>query len=148
MPVVLDPVLASGHGDVLSRDDAVLALAPLLPLTTVIVPNGPEALALGGAENLHAQGCQHVLVTGGHGDGEAVLNRWFDAAGGKREWLAPFAGRLPRQRLHSGLGHRGARHWAGHCPGAGSGAKLLPCGPGRCIHAIAPGQLMPQRFIQ
>ncbi len=45
-PVVLDPVLRSGHGDALGRDDAVRALAPLLPLATLITPNGPEAAAL------------------------------------------------------------------------------------------------------
>ncbi|KQV51026.1 MULTISPECIES: bifunctional hydroxymethylpyrimidine kinase/phosphomethylpyrimidine kinase [unclassified Duganella] len=47
-PVVLDPVLRSGHGDALGRDDAVQALAPLLPLATLIMPNGPEAAALAG----------------------------------------------------------------------------------------------------
>ena len=148
LPVVLDPVLASGHGDVLSRDDAVLALAPLLPLTTVIVPNGPEALALGGAENLRAQGCQHVLVTGGHGDGEAVLNRWFDDAGGEREWRWP---RLPGEfhgsgcTLASAIAARLALGQAlpealdlaqRYCHAALAGA-----------YAIAPGQLMPQRFF-
>lgn len=45
-PVVLDPVLRSGNGDALGRDDAVRALAPLLPLATLITPNGPEAAAL------------------------------------------------------------------------------------------------------
>jgi hydroxymethylpyrimidine/phosphomethylpyrimidine kinase len=45
-PVVLDPVLRSGHGDALGRDDAVQALAPLLALATLITPNGPEAAAL------------------------------------------------------------------------------------------------------
>ena len=34
LPVVLDPVLASGHGDVLTQGDAVLALAPLRGLAT------------------------------------------------------------------------------------------------------------------
>ena len=48
-PVVLDPVLRSGHGDALGRDDAVRALAPLLPLATLVTPNGPEAAALAGA---------------------------------------------------------------------------------------------------
>ncbi|MGW8390626.1 bifunctional hydroxymethylpyrimidine kinase/phosphomethylpyrimidine kinase [Pseudoduganella sp. HUAS MS19] len=48
-PVVLDPVLRSGHGDALGRDDAVQALAPLLPLATLITPNGPEAAALAGS---------------------------------------------------------------------------------------------------
>jgi hydroxymethylpyrimidine/phosphomethylpyrimidine kinase len=84
LPVVLDPVLASGHGDLLSRDDAVQALAPLLPLATVITPNGPEALALSDAtqpevqaQALRARGCRHILLTGGHGDGDDVINRWY-----------------------------------------------------------------------
>lgn len=92
LPVVLDPVLASGHGDLLSRDDAVQALSPLLPLATVITPNGPEAQALSGASQpdaqaqaLRARGCRQVLITGGHGGGDEVVNRWYgpDAA---REW--------------------------------------------------------------
>jgi hydroxymethylpyrimidine/phosphomethylpyrimidine kinase len=88
LPVVLDPVLASGHGDLLSRDDALQALSPLLPLTTVLTPNGPEAQALGGvlppivqldaqAAALRARGCRHILITGGHGDGDEVVNRWY-----------------------------------------------------------------------
>lgn len=98
LPVVLDPVLASGHGDLLSRDDAALALAPLLPLVTVLTPNGPEARALSGQDTpaaqarvLRARGCQHVLITGGHDDGEQVVNRWY---GPEREqqWRWP---RLP-----------------------------------------------------
>ena len=47
-PVVLDPVLRSGHGDALGRDDAEQALAPLLSRATLITPNGPEAAALAG----------------------------------------------------------------------------------------------------
>ena len=148
LPVVLDPVLASGHGDVLSRDDAVLALAPLLPLTTVIVPNGPEALALGGAENLRAQGCQHVLVTGGHGDGEAVLNRWFDDAGGEREWRWP---RLPGEFHGSGCtlaSAIAARLALGQAlPEALDLAQRYCHAALADAYAIAPGQLMPQRFF-
>lgn len=149
LPVVLDPVLASGHGDVLSRDDAVLALAPLLPVTTIIVPNGPEALAFGGEAALRAQGCGHVLVTGGHGEGETIINRWFDADGGEREWRWP---RLPGEfhgsgctlasaiaaRLAQGVPMQAALDGAqSYCHAALAGA-----------YAIAPGQLMPQRFIQ
>ena len=148
LPVVLDPVLASGHGDVLSRDDAVLALAPLLPLTTVIVPNGPEALALGGTENLRAQGCQHVLVTGGHGDGEAVLNRWFDDAGGEREWRWP---RLPGEFHGSGCtlaSAIAARLALGQAlPEALDLAQSYSHAALAGAYAIAPGQLMPQRFF-
>jgi hydroxymethylpyrimidine/phosphomethylpyrimidine kinase len=89
LPVVLDPVLASGHGDLLSRDDAAQALAPLLPLTTVLTPNGPEARALSDAASpeaqaqaLRARGCRHVLITGGHGDGDEVVNHWFGPGAG------------------------------------------------------------------
>jgi hydroxymethylpyrimidine/phosphomethylpyrimidine kinase len=53
-PVVLDPVLRSGHGDALGRDDAVKSLAPLLPLATLITPNGPEAAALAASMARHA----------------------------------------------------------------------------------------------
>jgi hydroxymethylpyrimidine/phosphomethylpyrimidine kinase len=93
LPVVLDPVLASGHGDTLSRGDAVAALAPLLPLVTVLTPNGPEALALSAqatssaqARALRALGCRHVLITGGHDEGDEVandvINRWFGPGAG------------------------------------------------------------------
>ncbi|TFW26550.1 bifunctional hydroxymethylpyrimidine kinase/phosphomethylpyrimidine kinase [Duganella callida] len=98
LPVVLDPVLASGHGDLLSRDDAVEALAPLLALTTIITPNGPEAAALTGAAQadeqaaiLLARGCRQILITGGHGDGAEIINRWYGPQG-RREWRWP---RLP-----------------------------------------------------
>ena len=149
LPVVLDPVLASGHGDVLSRDDAVLALAPLLPLATVIVPNGPEALALGGADNLLAQGCGNVLVTGGHGEGEVIVNRWLDGGGGEREWRWP---RLPGAFHGSGCTLASA---ISACLAQGVPMQEALDGAQRYCHAalagafaIAPGQLMPQRFIQ
>ncbi|GGY80827.1 hydroxymethylpyrimidine/phosphomethylpyrimidine kinase [Pseudoduganella plicata] len=81
LPVVLDPVLASGHGDRLGRGDAVAALAPLLALATVVTPNGPEAAALGLLES------DRALVTGGHDEGGEVVNRWCG-----RSWTWP---RLP-----------------------------------------------------
>jgi hydroxymethylpyrimidine/phosphomethylpyrimidine kinase len=97
LPVVLDPVLASGAGDALTRVDA---LTPLLRLASVIVPNLPEAKALGDttgtgtatvaeqAASLRARGCADVLVTGGHAEGALVVNRWFGAHG-EREWQWP-----------------------------------------------------------
>ncbi|NRR32547.1 hydroxymethylpyrimidine/phosphomethylpyrimidine kinase [Oxalobacteraceae bacterium] len=98
LALIVDPVLASGHGDTLSRGDAVSALAPLLALATVLTPNGPEALALSGRQEpseqarvLRAKGCRHVLITGGHDGGEQVVNRYFgpDAS---QQWRWP---RLP-----------------------------------------------------
>ncbi|MGO4475698.1 hydroxymethylpyrimidine/phosphomethylpyrimidine kinase [Massilia sp. 2TAF26] len=140
LPVVLDPVLASGHGDALARGNALAALAPLLVVATVATPNLPEAAALA------LSGCPHVLVTGGHGDGDEVVNRWH-SRGGMREWRWP---RLP-----------GEFHGSG-CTLASSLAARLALGDAmaqaleraqRCCnqsladsYAIAPGQRIPRRI--
>lgn len=149
LPVVLDPVLASGHGDMLSTDDAVQALTPLLAVTTVIVPNGPEAAALGGESRLRAQGCKHVLVTGGHGDGDSVVNRWFDGDGGERAWRWP---RLPGAFHGSGctLASAIAARLASGQPLAQAldGAQTYCHAALAGAYAIAPGQLMPQRLTE
>lgn len=140
LPVVLDPVLASGHGDLLARGDALATLAPLLAVATVATPNLPEAAALGRAA------CPHVLVTGGHGAGDEVVNRWH-SRDGVREWRWP---RLP-----------GEFHGSG-CTLASSLAARLALGDAmeqaldraqRCCnqaladsYAIAPGQRIPRRI--
>ncbi len=161
LPVVLDPVLASGHGDLLSRDDAVQALAPLLPLTTVLTPNGPEAQALTDATQpdaqayaLRARGCRHILITGGHSDGEEVVNRWYapDAA------LSGGAGAVHREWRWPRLD--GAFHGSGCTLASAIAAQLalgLPTAVAlehaqhyiyhalRDAYAIAPGQRIPLR---
>jgi hydroxymethylpyrimidine/phosphomethylpyrimidine kinase len=140
LPVVLDPVLASGHGDPLARGDALAVLAPLLAVATVATPNLPEAAALGQAA------CPHVLVTGGHGEGDVVVNRWH-SRDGMREWRWP---RLP-----------GEFHGSG-CTLASSLAARLALGDAmeqaldraqRCCnqaladsYAIAHGQRIPRRI--
>lgn len=90
--VVLDPVMVAKSGDRLLRTDAVEALKrELLPLATVLTPNLPEAGDLLGrpvaegaedqrdaARELHRLGACHVLVKGGHGRGETLLDLLFD----------------------------------------------------------------------
>jgi hydroxymethylpyrimidine/phosphomethylpyrimidine kinase len=178
LPAVLDPVLASGHGDLLSRDDAVQALAPLLPLTTVLTPNGPEAQALSDAtqpdaqaQALRARGCRHVLITGGHGDGGDVVNRWYGP--GAADTFTCAAGGATGGLTALAPGHAGAQHRTWRWPridGAfhGSGCTLasaiagqlalglpiavaLECAQHYVYHAlrdayaIAPGQRIPLR---
>jgi len=142
LPVVLDPVLASGHGDVLTRGDAVQALAPLLTLATVVTPNLGEAQALA---PLRTDG---MLVTGGHGEGVEVINRWLDADGSAREW------RWPRLA--------GEFHGSG-CTLAAAIAARLALGEHLALaleraqaytqqtlaqsFAIGPGQRIPQRHL-
>jgi hydroxymethylpyrimidine/phosphomethylpyrimidine kinase len=91
VPVVVDPVSVSKHGDPLLSPDALDAVrAELLPVATVLTPNLPEAAQLSGvsvdseaglrraAEALLALGPRAVLVKGGHlaGGPEAVDLLW------------------------------------------------------------------------
>ena len=84
-PLVVDPVMVAKSGDRLLREDAIDALRELLlPLTTVLTPNLPEAeVLLGrplaswddvreGAKELVAMGAQAVVIKGGHREGPAT----------------------------------------------------------------------------
>lgn len=120
VPVVLDPVMTSGHGDALATDNAVLMLAELIPLATLLTPNLPEAAILCAGDRraeqqidtLLQRGCGHVLLKGGHGAEVHVINRWY-TDGASRSWSWP---RLP-----------GAFHGSG-CTLAGAIAGALACG--------------------
>lgn len=88
IPLVFDPVLASGRGDALSDAETVDAmLALLIPKTTVLTPNILELRALTGcvlsemdaipasdcAMALLDKGCGYVLVTGTHDEATAPV---------------------------------------------------------------------------
>jgi len=87
IPLVLDPVLASGRGDEFGGEDLVGAIRELLvPQSTVVTPNIPElrrlALVDDDEEPDHAEcarrlldaGCEYVLVTGTHDATASVVN--------------------------------------------------------------------------
>lgn len=140
LPVVLDPVLASGHGDRLAQGDARAALEPLLALASVVVPNLMEAQAL------DLSGCENVLVTGGHDAGPQVLNRWR-GAGVEREWHWP---RLAGDFHGSGCtlaAAIAARLALGEPMGqALDGAQVYVQRTLAHAFSIGPGQLIPRRF--
>ena len=93
LPVVLDPVLASGRGDPLADAATLQALrALLLPRATVLTPNSLEARRLADADDLAAcaqklcaMGCRHVLVTGTHEESPQVINTLYNGQGVLRE---------------------------------------------------------------
>lgn len=86
VPLVVDPVLASGRGDSLASDAVRSALLEaLVPRTTVLTPNSVEAARLGGPQRLLDLGARYVLVTGTHEDTPEVINRLYDAGGLVRE---------------------------------------------------------------
>jgi hydroxymethylpyrimidine/phosphomethylpyrimidine kinase len=86
VPVVLDPVLASGRGDELAGTEVIAALCrSIVPRATVATPNTIEARRLGGAARLLELGCRYVLVTGTHAEGDEVVNVLHDRGGVVRE---------------------------------------------------------------
>jgi hydroxymethylpyrimidine/phosphomethylpyrimidine kinase len=108
VPVVVDPVLASGRGDTLAADDAISALREcILPLTTIATPNSIEARRLAPsastlpqcARRLLDAGCEHVLITGTHESTPEVVNTLYDHSGVVREDRWP---RLPASYHGSG----------------------------------------------
>lgn len=95
VPVILDPILAAGGGKSLSSDILVEAIREyLLPLTTLLTPNVPEAmrLAMAGetleeqAASLLDQGCEYVLLTGTHAETEQVENALYGDGRRLRTW--------------------------------------------------------------
>ncbi len=97
IPLVFDPVLASGRGDELATEEVIEAMCELLmPRTTLITPNSIEARRLvsgsdadgideadlgGCARRLLALGCEYVLITGTHENTPQVSNTLYSEQG-------------------------------------------------------------------
>lgn len=96
VPLVLDPVLASGRGDQLASDEIIVAMRELLiPQTTVLTPNSLEARRLAQEEadegefpgldecarRLLALGSEFVLITGTHENTPEVVNTLYAQQG-------------------------------------------------------------------
>ncbi|MCM3030788.1 bifunctional hydroxymethylpyrimidine kinase/phosphomethylpyrimidine kinase [Niallia sp. MER 6] len=91
--IVVDPVMIAKGGASLLQNAAVTALKEhLIPLATVITPNIPEAEVLTGlsirsmderkeaAVLLHSMGAKHVVIKGGHGDGDNLVDLLYDGS--------------------------------------------------------------------
>jgi hydroxymethylpyrimidine/phosphomethylpyrimidine kinase len=92
IPLVLDPVLASGRGDAFADDEVVAAMRELLiPQAAIITPNSLEARRLAAtptdgdeagegltleacAARLIGWGCEFALITGAHENTSDVVN--------------------------------------------------------------------------
>jgi len=90
IPLIVDPVLASGGGDELSDEPLEDALKTLLiPMASLITPNTLEIKRLANdadsldacAHQLLSLGCRHVLITGSHDNTEDILHRLYSNAG-------------------------------------------------------------------
>ena len=96
VPLVLDPVLASGRGDELATEEIIAAMRELLiPQTTVLTPNSMEARRLAqeeadesdypsldeSARRLLDLGTEFVLITGTHENTPEVVNTLYAREG-------------------------------------------------------------------
>ena len=94
VPLILDPVLASGRGDELATEEMAQAMRELLlPQTTILTPNSMEARRLADgdddeepslhvcAERLVIAGCEYVLITGTHEATPQVVNTLYAKSG-------------------------------------------------------------------
>jgi hydroxymethylpyrimidine/phosphomethylpyrimidine kinase len=93
VPLVLDPVLASGRGDEFAGEDMIRAIRELLvPQSTVVTPNIMELRRLAGeddddadlaecAQALLDTGCEYVLLTGTHDSTAEVVNTLYHRGG-------------------------------------------------------------------
>ncbi|MDH5191167.1 MAG: hydroxymethylpyrimidine/phosphomethylpyrimidine kinase [Gammaproteobacteria bacterium] len=156
LPVVLDPVLASGAGDALADNNMIDAIRDLLlPVTTVLTPNSIEARKLAYqsddldacAQELLSLGSDFVLITGTHEKTNNVINTLYSEHRKLQEQTWP---RLPDSYHGSG------------CTLSSSIAGLLAQGmePFSAIHEAqrytwetlqngykaGSGQLLPNRF--
>jgi hydroxymethylpyrimidine/phosphomethylpyrimidine kinase len=96
VPVVIDPVLASGRGDPLADAETLQVIRQVLfPLATVLTPNsvearrladaGPDANTEQCARVILKAGCKYVLVTGTHEATPQVVNTLYGPRGALRE---------------------------------------------------------------
>lgn len=112
VPLVVDPVCASMHGDPLLRMDALDALRhTLIPAATIVTPNLDEVRLITGidvvddmtarraGESLHRLGAQWVVVKGGHLRSSATSTDLLYDGDTFREFSAP--------RIETGNDHGG-----------------------------------------
>ena len=94
VPLILDPVLASGRGDEMATEDMIEAMREMLiPQTTIITPNSLEARRLADdgsdeersladcARRILEMGCEYVLITGTHENTPQVINTLYGQQG-------------------------------------------------------------------
>src|SRR5262245_30918207 len=107
--VVVDPVIVATSGTPLLDDDGVQVMrSELFPRALVVTPNLPEAEILSGyqiqsmediqeaARRIHDLGPNAVLIKGGHGQGDVIIDVLYD---GDR-FIEFRTERVPNPRVH------------------------------------------------
>ena len=80
VPIVFDPVMVATSGATLADAATIAAFERLMRIASVVTPNLPELESLGGEAAVLAHGCR-LLVKGGHGEGNTLIDRLLAANG-------------------------------------------------------------------
>jgi hydroxymethylpyrimidine/phosphomethylpyrimidine kinase len=109
IPIVLDPVLVSSSGhELLELQGHTTLIRRLMPLCALVTPNAPEAEIITGiriteeshlhqaADRLLLMGQSAVLITGGHLQGDLVVDLLRTADGLERRFESPRWPESPR----------------------------------------------------
>ena len=86
IPIVFDPVMVATSGAVLADEATVSAFRRLIALSDVVTPNLIELTVLGGEAVL--ADAATVLIKGGHGNGDVLIDRLVDRSGEIARWSA------------------------------------------------------------
>lgn len=155
VPVLVDPVLASGHGYSLGTENPIDTVMPLLKIATIVTPNLFEADRLSPransrleqAQHLMALGAENVLIKGGHGIEPIVTNSWFHGNQEQHWQWTRLAGTF------HGSGCTLASAIAGQLAHGNSMQLSLETAQAYChrslqqAYSITYGQLIPKRII-
>lgn len=157
IPVILDPVLAAGGGGELAQHAMVDALNSLLiPHTNLATPNSVEARKLccdadsldACAQMLMDNGCEYVLITGGHEPGAQLVNHLWS----RREKVASYEWQRQEGEFH-GTGCTLASACAGYIAHGASVAAAVRDAQQYTWHTVTQarqlgmGQAIPNRLF-
>jgi hydroxymethylpyrimidine/phosphomethylpyrimidine kinase len=117
VPIVFDPVMVATSGSVLADARTIGAFHNLMAVASVVTPNMPELNALGGTMPILRHGC-HLLLKGGHADGDEIVDQLLSPAGLVHE--------IRSQRIHSTNTHgTGCTLASALATGLGQGLSVL-----------------------
>ena len=85
VPIVFDPVMVATSGAALADTATMAAFTRLIAIATLVTPNLPELSALGGEAAL-AGSTKALLIKGGHGEGDLLIDRLVTGAGEQARW--------------------------------------------------------------
>jgi hydroxymethylpyrimidine/phosphomethylpyrimidine kinase len=85
VPIIFDPVMIATSGAALADARTISVFQKLMAMASIVTPNIPEMNALGGVAPILRQG-GHLLMKGGHGEGNEIVDQLLSPSGQIREW--------------------------------------------------------------